>query len=601
MNVLGIIAFGENPAAALLRDGRLVAFAEEERFSRLKGSDGMFPTGAAAYCLAEAELDLGGVDRIAFGWDCTKYPFRMARSFGSNYVRHRRRQRKAAHVEKGSSSVSSAVEALFEYHPARVSALVRQGLRDAGLTGQVPPIEYIPHHEAHAYSTYFCSNFERAGVLTMDGSGEDVCSQLWIGEGDELRLVQSMPLPHSLGWFFAAITQYVGMIPYRDEGKLMGLAALGEERREQNKWIEPLSKVLRIENGGYEVDPIYTKLGGHYYADRFTDALVDLLTSTDQDLTPVHYGEKTRAGEQVAPRYLLESYVDLAWAAQELLEQAAVGLARRLVAEHGVEDLCIAGGVGMNCKMNGEILRRSGCKNLFVQPASSDGGAALGAAMAVAQRLGDPIREPLEHVFWGPGFTSEEIQASIENCKLSYKTLSDPAETGARLLDEGKIIAWFQGRMEFGARALGHRSILANPVLPEIKNRVNREVKYRESWRPFCPSMTDESKHDYLVDPNDASYMIVAYPIQEAMRGQVPSAVHVDGTVRPQTVKAEVEPLYHALLSNLGKRTGHPVVLNTSLNVRGEPIICTPLEAIRCFYSNGLDALVLGNFLLEKH
>jgi carbamoyltransferase len=600
MNVLGMMGFGENPAACLVQDGRLVAFAEEERFTRIKGSDGMCPTRAIAYCLATAKLPLAGVDRIAVGWNSLKYPWTMARNFGGAYLRYHGRERRAHHEPGEASSFVGAMEALLEYHPDRIRGKILEGLRAAGLSGRPPAIEFVTHHVAHAYSAYFCSPFTRAGVLTLDGSGEDVCTQLAIGEGEDLKVTETIAIPNSLGWFYAALTQYLGFIPYRDEGKLMGLAALGEERRATNRWVEPLSRVLKIGRAAYEVDPIYTKFGGHFYGDRFTDELVRLLTAVDPAAVPVSYGERVSHDGRIVSKYLLDTYVDLAWAAQDLLERAAVMLARRLVQAHGMENLCIAGGVGLNCKMNGEILRQSGCRNIFVQPAASDAGSALGAALYVARQLGEPVRNPLAHVYYGPGFDNDAIRAALRQCKIPFRAVDDPARTAAELLEQGEIVAWFQGRMEFGARALGGRSILANLVVPGIKERVNAEVKYRESWRPFCPSMTAEAQGAYIEGANEASFMTVAYRATESAVKKLPAIVHVDGTMRPQVVAADVNPRYHRLITELGKRTGHPVVMNTSFNVRSEPIICTPLEAVRCFYSNGLDALVIGDFVLTK-
>jgi carbamoyltransferase len=600
MNVLGIVGFGENPAACLLRDGELVAFAEEERFTRLKGSDGMCPTRAIGYCLQTAQLPLSAIDRIGFGWNCLKYPWFMARKFGAWHLRHRRLARNAYHVRKEESSVLGFVESLLHDHPARAREKIARGLRAAGQMGPIPPIEFVTHHVAHAYSAYYCSPFTRAGVLTMDGSGEECCSQLAVGDGEDLDVVEKIELPDSLGWFYAAITQYLGFIPDRDEGKVMGLAALGEERRERNKWWEPLSRVLRIEGNHYSVDAMYTRHGGHFYGDRFTDELVRLLTSVDPAAVPVAYGEKVVHQGRPMSRYLLETYVDLAWAAQDLLERAAVTLARRLVREHGVQDLCIAGGVGLNCKMNGEILRQSGCRNIFVQPASNDAGTALGAGLFVARQLGDRIKRPLEHVHYGPGFDDAAIHAALRQTKVNFRTVDDPALEAADLLEQGKILAWYQGRMEFGARALGGRSILANLLVPGIKDRVNAEVKYREGWRPFCPSMTHEAAADYLEGPNESRFMTVAYRATPSAMKNLPAIVHVDGTMRPQTVSAAANPLFHRLLAEMGRRTGHPVVMNTSFNVRSEPIICTPLEAVRCFYSNGLDALIIGDAVLTK-
>jgi carbamoyltransferase len=292
--------------------------------------------------------------------------------------------------------------------------------------------------------------------------------------------------------------------------------------------------------------------------------------------------------------------VDLAWAAQELLERAALVLARRLVEEQGVDALCLAGGVALNCKMNGEILRRSGARRLFVQPAAHDGGAALGAALQVSQRLGAAIRQPLLHTQYGPAFDAAAIRAALDAARVPWRRVDDPALETARLLEEGRIVGWFQGGMEFGARALGGRSILADPARPEMRDRVNAEVKQREAWRPFCPSLLQGSEAEYLKEPGDAAFMIVACEASEGCRAALASVVHVDGSVRPQVVREDAAPRFYALLRELGRRTGHPVALNTSFNVRGEPLVCTPQDALRCFYSTGLEALCIGEFLLVK-
>jgi carbamoyltransferase len=600
MNILGVFGLGEGPGACLVRDGRLVAMAEEERFTRLKGSHGMFPSRAIAWLMGSNGLCLEDVDRIAFSWNCRDYPWRVARRFARTFLRHRARATRSVDGRAGSTPFSTAGEILLRWHPAVVLRSIEQGMRAAGLAGRVPPVEFVDHHLAHAYSTYQLSGFDRAGILTLDGSGELTATQLALGENGSVRVLERFEIPDSLGWFYAAITQYLGFVPYRDEGKLMGLAALGEERRNANVWLEPLSEVLRVGASGYAVDPIYTHFGAHHHGDRFTDALADLLTAIDPRATPIAYGEKVETAGGPTSRYLLDHYVDIAWAAQELLERAAVMLARRLVREQGVEDLCLAGGVALNCKMNGEVLRRSGARRIFVQPASNDCGSALGAALYVAHQLGENVRRPLEHVFYGPGFDNDEIRNALEACNVSYRAVEDPSAEAARLLEQEQIIGWFQGRMEFGARALGGRSILASPLQSGMRDRVNREVKYRESWRPFCPSLAAGVEATYLEDPGQASFMIVAYEATPACRSELPAVVHVDGTVRPQVVSAGAHPRFHALIEEFGRRTGHPVVLNTSLNVRSEPIVCTPLETIRCFFSNGLQALVIGDFVVSK-
>ncbi len=600
MNILGVYGFGMNPAACLIVDGVCAAFAEEERFTRFKVSEGLFPSRAAAFCLAHAKLSLSDIDRIAFGWDVRKYPWKMLGNFSGNFLKYGLRGVKR-HPGAADSSWYSVMEGLTDFHAGRIRPGIVEGLRSAGFTGDIPPVEFVGHHLAHAYSAFCCSGFPRAGILTIDGHGEELCTQLAVGDAGGIRITDTYEMPHSLGWFYAAVTEYLGFIPYRDEGKLMGLAALGEARKGSNPWIEVLSRIIKTGNGTYSVDPRYTLLGSHYYGKRFTDALVELITAADPSAMPIAYGEKALINGKMQSKYLMDVYVDIAFAAQELLERAAVMLAKKLVVDHKVDDLCVAGGVGLNCKMNGEILRRSGCRNIYVQPAASDAGTALGAALFVAHRNGERSAMPLRDVYQGPGYSNDEILSALKNCKVPFVRLDDPAAEAARLLAQGNIVAWFQGRMEFGARALGNRSILANPVIPAMRDKVNNEVKYRESWRPFCPSMTDTAADRYIDGVNEASTMTVAYHMRDSQKVKLPSIVHVDGTIRPQVVSKQNNPLYYRLIETLGKQTGHPVVMNTSFNVRGEPIICSPLEAVRCFYSNGLDALIVGDYLLRKN
>jgi len=600
MNVLGLFAFGENPAACLVRDGELISFAEEERFNRLKTSKGFFPSRAVAWCLAANNLTLADIDRIAFGWDVERYPWKVGARFAQIFLKFGARARRAHHIEPDQGGFSNAVSVAMKWHPRQIRFAIHQGLRAAGLSGAIPPIEFVPHHLAHAYSVFPLSGFERAGIITIDGSGEETATQLAVGEGDSIRVVESIPMPHSLGWFFAMVTQYLGFIPYRDEGKLMGLAALGEERSEGNKWLETLSRVLKIYDGAYEVDPTYTHFGGHFYGDRFTDAFADLIMRVDPDARPIAYGEQIEVNGQTVSRYLHPTYIDLAWAAQELLEQAAISMVRRLVRDHGIDKLCVAGGVGLNCKMNGELLRRSDISEIFVQPAAYDSGAALGAALYVSKELGATIRRPFGGVYKGPDFDNAAIRRDLEAAKVKYTTLADPAAEAAKRLAADELVGWFQGPMEFGARALGGRSILGNPLNPRIRDLVNDQVKFRESWRPFCPSTIAAATTEYIHAANDAAHMIVAYEATDTMAEVAPALVHVDGTIRPQVVNSDFNPLFHSLIETFGHNTGHPLVLNTSLNVRGEPIVCTPMDALRCFFSNGLDVLVMGDFLVTK-
>jgi len=598
MNVLGLFAFGMNPGACYLRDGELVAFGEEERFTRLKGSHGMFPSGAVRFCLDRAGVELDEVDRIAFAWDASRYPYQMFASLAKQYLRYRGRAGRSK--KGGDANLHAVLLNLLKFTPRRLNEEIRLALRALGARGEIPEIEFVPHHLCHAYSAYYLSPFREAIVLTVDGSGEEKCSQVAVGRGDELRVDQSIPLPHSLGWYYAAFTAYLGFQPYRNEGKLMALAGLGHGRAPENPWPERLEKVLAVEDGGYRVDPTFTRFGDHSYAERFTDALADWITGFDAKLRPISPAEVRRNGGAGPSRCLDPDYVDLAWGVQHQLEEAAGALAERAARRSGIRNLCIAGGVGLNCKMNGSLLARGSFDRVFAFTACNDAGASIGAAMVVARDGGDVVRGELGGVCLGPEFSSAEIRAALEFGKLRFEECPEIEPRVAGELAAGKLVGWFQGRMEAGPRALGGRSILADPNLPGIADRLNREVKSREPWRPFCPSVLDSAAGRFFERSEDAGFMTIALPVLEEARSAMAATTHVDGSARPQIVTRESNARYHRLLEEFEARTGTPFLVNTSFNVSGEPIVCTPTDAIRTFYASGLDVLAIGDFLLTR-
>lgn len=601
MIVLGIFAFGMNPGACILRDGELIAFGEEERFTRLKGSHGMFPGRATVSCLQQVGIDLGEVDRIAFAWDAKKYPYRMLASITRQFLKYRG---SAARSNGGSTSngrktgnanVLTVLLNLLKYSPRRLLEETRLALRTTGYRGELPPIEFVPHHLCHAYSAYFSSPFDDALVLTLDGSGEDTCTQVAHGEGDDLRVLSETLIPHSLGWYYAAFTAYMGFLPYRHEGKLMALAGLGHERGADNPWPERLQTILATDDGAYEVDPTFTRFGAHSYAERFTDKLADFITGFDSRLRPL--GSRNRADQA---RLLDPAYVDLAWGVQRRLEEAVGDIVSGALSGLTTRNLCIAGGVGLNCKMNGSLLGKSGIERVFAFPASNDAGSSIGAAMVVARQGGDRIKRELTSAHLGPEFSDGEIREVLRFSKVSFSEPANIAEATAKRLAQGQAVGWFQGRMELGPRALGARSILADPRNPDASERLNREVKSRETWRPFCPSILPGREDELITGADDASFMTIALPVREDRRAVMEQCSHTDGTTRPHVVCEEANPRYHSLLRHFEEETGTPFVINTSLNVSGEPIVCTPAEALRSFYSCGLDALAIGSFLVEK-
>lgn len=571
MHLLGINCLGPNTSACLIEDGRLVAMAEEERFSRIKVAANAMPVGAIGFCLKQAGIRLSDVAGIALGWDLSLFPDGYRREVRELYPPMLARD----------ELVTDQVALL--YSPQRVRDELRFALRAAGVGDAVPPVIEVPHHLAHAASTFFTSGFDESLILTIDGSGELLTTALWHGKGPEIKPLREWKVPQSLGWFYAAITEFLGFRAYTGEGKVMGLAPYGSP----NPAIrEKLSRFVRVTPDGFEIDPTYIYFGAHAHRARFTDKLVELL------------GEPHLPGRgDFEPRHL-----DVAFEAQRLLEEAAASLVRLGFSLVPTRNLCLSGGVGMNCKMNGFLAELPEVEAFYVFPGANDGGTALGAALWSLLRDfgGDPRRCSFQNAYLGPEYSNAEIEAVLKRLKLDYDCPADMERTVAEELRQGRFVGWFQGRMEYGSRALGNRSILADPSRPEVKDRINAQVKHREGFRPFAPSVLAGLAERCVQRPTPAPYMMLAFQATEELARQAPAVVHKDNTVRPQFVTAESNPRYHRLIEGFHALSGLPCVLNTSFNIRGEPIVCTPVDAIKCFYGTGLDTLVLGDFVLRK-
>jgi carbamoyltransferase len=576
VKVLGLIGLGKNPGACLMEDGRLTACVEEERFVREKVAMNRWPIQSIRYCLKAGATDLGEVDRIAVAWNCNKYPEAMGdffRSLGASYPR------------KGDSFRADETQILSRYTPENYLRALNRELQAARMEA-IHKLTFYDHHRCHAASAFFSSGFEDALVLVMDGSGEEEATTVWRAGPRGLEKIKTYLLPHSLGRVYATLTEYLGFRAYTDEGKVMGLAPYGR----MNPTVhQRLSRVLAVDDDGdYRVDPNFIYYGAHTHSPRFTDDLVELLGPPRHPMT---------RDEPIA-----EIYKDIAFSLQSLLETAASGLVRRYLAETGLRKVCISGGVAMNCKMNGVIAGLEGVEDLFVHPASHDGGVCIGAAM-LAARDAEPGTsfEPLAHAYYGPDYGRDEIELLLRYAKLDFRRVDDVAPLVADALVDGKIVALFQGRMEMGPRALGNRSILANPLLPETKKLLNGQVKHREDWRPFCPSILVEYGDEFFEGIKHPYYMAVAAKVRPEKASLIPSAVHVDGSARPQFVSRKVNVTLWRIIEAFRQRTGVPVVINTSFNVMAEPIINSPHEALRCFYSTGIDILVLEDYLLSKN
>ena len=573
MLIVGLSAFGQNPGACIVRDGKLIAFAEEERFIRIKGANLRFPSKALAYCLREAKATLDDVDRFAVGWNAEKYRLHMPLFFARQFFKN-----------LGVAGDGSSMRILAEIADQKPDAIRRRtilALREEGLSGRVPEFVFVDHHLAHAASAFYASGFEDASVLVIDGSGEDRSTSFYEGRGLDIKDRGSVELPDSLGWFYAAVTSFLGFRAYEEEGFTMGLAPYGKLLPE---WQDKMAKLVRFEADGlYRVDPRYTLLGKHSTNEHFADEITTLL-----------------GPPRLAKDPFTQTHKDIAAAAQERLEQAVLRMVKRLVDQTGARKLCVAGGVAMNCKMNGVIGASGLVDGLFVQPAAHDSGTALGAALWVSARSGEVPRFDMNHAQWGPGYSSAEVEKAAKITGMSYERPDSIEEKAAEALANGKVVAWFNGRMEVGPRALGGRSILAHPAIPGMNDRVNRDVKFRDSWRPFCPSMLDTAAKDYLEPSLETRFMTVAAEANARGRAEIPAVIHVDGSTRPQTVNADSHPAYARTIAAFAKRSGLPVVLNTSLNVKGEPVACTPMDALRCFYSSGIDAIALQDLWLSK-
>ncbi len=563
MDVIGLSAFAHDSAACLTRDGIPIAMAEEERFNREKHSE-RFPRGALDYCLEAGGTKLPEVDEVALSWNPW---FRIHLRFLSA-LRH----------------FPSSL-AFTGYHRKKWSRLVflRRLLARHYGKGRYR-FRFIRHHLTHAASAFYPSPHDRAAILSVDAAGEWATAIYAMGEGNRIRVLGEIPYPHSLGFAYGAITQLLGFRLCSDEGKVMGLAPYGKPRhRALFRRIISFDPSATIASGrGLRLDLGYFQhhLGRAYYP------------------SPKLLAELGPARREDEP--LDERHADIAAGIQERCEEVVMLMAEKLYGETNLPALCLAGGVSLNSVANGKILDRGPFQDLFVQPAANDAGGALGAALYITHAIHDQRRRfVLRHAYYGPGFSPEEIAAALAGSGLP-SSRCDPAAAAARLLADGKIVAWFQGRMEWGPRALGNRSILADPRRADMKETLNRRVKHREAFRPFAPVVPIEQARDYFASDYPNPFMLLVTSVKPDQRSVLPAITHEDGTARLQTVDRETNPLFHRLLGEFGRITGVPVLLNTSFNVMGQPIVCTPAEALDCFRSTGIDQLVIGDQLVWK-
>lgn len=564
MNILGISCYYHDSAAALVRDGQLIAAAEEERFNRQKHYNG-FPQQAIAYCLREGGISINEVDYIGF-------------------------------YEKPLMKFSRILETVLGYWPLSymqwLAGVPQWMTQKLNITKQIRsklrtnrPVLCCQHHLSHAASAFLVSPFDRAAIISADGVGEWTTTAWGVGRGGDIKFHKEIRFPHSVGLLFSAITAYLGFRVNDAEWKVMGLAPYG-----QPTLVDKFHRIVDIkDDGSFRLDLRYF---AHCYS---TQRMFNRRWER-------HFGGPMRPREGE----LTDFHRDVAHSGQKVVEEIMVKMATHVQRQTGMENICLAGGVGLNCVANWRILQESGFKNIFIQPAAGDSGGALGTAFYIANSvLKIPRTFTMDHALWGPGFDDDEILATLRRAGAVYEYVDREEELLDRtsaMIAEGKVVGWFQGRMEFGPRALGSRSLLADPRNEKMKDIINAKVKFREAFRPFAPAVLKEHAHEYFDMPQgmDAPYMLLVPEVRREKRPVIPAVTHKDGTGRVQTVTEANNGRYYRLIRKFAERTGVPIVINTSYNVRGEPIVCTPADAYNTFVKTGIDAIVMGNYVITE-
>lgn len=574
MYVLGINAYHAGASACLIRDGQLVAAAEEERFSRVKYHAG-FPTAAIRYVLSVAgvgprDLDHIGISRDPSAHLARKVLFALRRRPNFDFIAERLRN--AGRVRDLKATLCTAL--------------------DVDPTSMRAQFHNVEHHRAHLASAFFVSPFREAAVLSADGMGDFVSTMWGTGRGDKLKVSGSIEFPHSLGIFYTAVTQWLGFPKYGDEGKVMGLAPYGEPL-----YVDQLRRVLRLQRDGtFELDL-------DYFAHQ-AEGVTMTWDTQEPTLGPLYSRRLVDLlGEPGTPRAEITKYRrDVAASLQAVLEEAELGLLRRLHRETGQRALCFAGGVALNSAFNGKIRLQTEFADVFIQPAAGDAGTSLGVCYYIYhQLLGRPRSFVMEHAYTGPAFDGEVGAEALRRHGLSFRTLDECelVDQAAAIIERGSVLGWFQGRMEWGPRALGNRSIVADPRRDDMKAILNARIKHREAFRPFAPSVLEEATGEYFEQDYPDPFMLKVYAVRAEQRPLIPAVTHVDGTGRLQTVSREHARLYWSLIHAFKDRTGVPMVLNTSFN-DSEPIVCSPDDAIACFKRTRMDALALGPHFVVK-
>jgi carbamoyltransferase len=568
MKILGFggPGFLHDPAAAIVIDGKVVAAAEEERFIRQKHAVGKPCLKSIEFCLKQAGISPGQIDAVAFPWSFEAFNKKKWQyAFKTILSEPSRAYKTISRAEKQCAATKKSVLDMLKHF---------------GITLPPEKVFFIEHHLAHAASAYLLSGYEGSGVMSIDGSGEFASTLFAEGLLGKIRKIKEIDLPDSLGRFYSTMTAYLGFDPNDGEYKLMGMAPYGDPSKVD------LSDIITTDGDTFKTNPEYV---WPIRSRRFNkDAMIP--KKLVERFGPPRKGDE-----------LEEPYIHIAAATQKIFEDVILKLMDthlgELLRETG--NLTFAGGCALNVSLNRKLVENPLVKNIFVQPASHDAGTPLGAAVYVAAMMGDKIA-PMKSVYLGPEYTDSEIALALDRHDIQYKSCVDIEKDVAELLAEGMVIGWFQGRMEFGPRALGNRSILGNPTIRGTSDRINEMVKFRETWRPFCPSILREHAREIIGRDMDAPFMTLSFKVAKEWKSRIPEVVHVDGTMRPQTVSQSDNPRFYKLIKLFFGYTGVPVLINTSLNRRGEPMVCSPEDAVNMYLGSGLDHLAIGNYLVTR-
>lgn len=563
MIILGLNYFFHDSTACIIIDGKLIAAIEEERLNRDKHTRA-FPQMAIDRCLKIANVDYNDIDHIAIS-------IKPTHNIGKKLI----------HSIKNINRLKSFINHEFVHAYNKQKGFWNWFKYHWEKKKDGPKVHFIPHHYCHAPGSFYVSPYKEAALLGIDGSGEWATSWLGFGKGNTIKCLGESYFPHSLGSFYEAVTQFCGFRTSYDEGKTMGLAPMGDS----SIFKKEVEKIIIVDkNGRLHFDLSYFNYQNMSWK-RCSPKFFKV------------FGEPRKNGQEFKKHHM-----DVAAAFQEVLEDKVLEICEIIYQKTKAEYLVISGGVSLNSVMNGRIVRESKFKDVYVMPAAGDSGTALGAAFYLYNGIFKKERV-YTHLdpYVGTSYSNEEIKKVLNGAKLSYKYYDDICEKAASLLEEGKIIGWFQGAMEIGPRALGSRSILANPAFPDMKDKINAEVKFREAYRPFAPSAIVEAKNEFFDLEVEAPFMLKVCQVKKEKRKVIPAVTHVDGSARLQTVGRELHTRYYDVIKKLGEKTGVPVVLNTSFNIQGEPVVESPKDAIRCFFSTGLDALAIGNYLVIKN